>query len=130
MKLVTLLITVVLLAHGFACIWIGIGQHSMKENWIEARGLADSDWIEIYLNGLHFVITTMTTVGYGDITPKNIYEVVTCICLVLFSSCIFAYIFNTISFILKDIDTKKSKVKHDVELLNRYMKKKNIDIEL
>lgn len=72
----------------------------------------------------------MTTVGYGDIIPVNIYEVITCICLTLFSSCIFAYIFNTITSILKDFDAKKSKVKHDVEILNRYMKKKNIETDL
>ncbi|CAD8125762.1 unnamed protein product [Paramecium sonneborni] len=130
LKLLKLLITVVLLAHCFACVWIGIGQHSMDQNWIEQRGLQDSHWIQIYLFGLYFAITTMTTVGYGDITPINSYEVLVSICLTLFSSCIFAYVFNTITSILKDLDADKSKVKHDLEILSHYMKKRNIDSDL
>ncbi|CAD8213605.1 unnamed protein product [Paramecium octaurelia] len=130
LKLLKLLITVVLLAHCFACVWIGIGQHSMDKNWIVQRGLEDSHWIQIYLTGLYFAITTMTTVGYGDITPINAYEVLVSICLTLFSSCIFAYVFNTITSILKDLDADKSKVKHDLEILSHYMKKRNIDSDL
>ncbi|CAD8075722.1 unnamed protein product [Paramecium primaurelia] len=130
LKLMTLLITVVLLAHCFACVWIGIGQHSMNNNWIVQRDLHNSHWLEIYLNGLYFAITTMTTVGYGDITPINPYEVSVSICLTLFSSCIFAYVFNTITSILKDLDANKSKIKHDLEILSLYMKKRNIDSDL
>lgn len=130
LKLMTLLITVVLLAHCFACVWIGVGQHSMNNNWIVQRDLQNSHWLEIYLNGLYFAITTMTTVGYGDITPINPYEVSVSICLTLFSSCIFAYVFNTITSILKDLDANKSKIKHDLEILSLYMKKRNIDSDL
>lgn len=72
----------------------------------------------------------MTTVGYGDITPVNPFEVSVCICLILFSSCIFAYVFNTITSILKDLDADRSKLKHDMEILSHYMKKRNIDTDL
>ncbi|CAD8121507.1 unnamed protein product [Paramecium sonneborni] len=130
LKLMTLLITVVLLAHCFACVWIGVGQHSMSNNWIVQRNLDNSHWLEIYLNGLYFAITTMTTVGYGDITPINPFEVSISICLTLFSSCIFAYVFNTITSILKDLDANKRKIKHDLEILSLYMKKRNIDSDL
>ncbi|CAK82651.1 unnamed protein product (macronuclear) [Paramecium tetraurelia] len=130
LKLMTLLITVVLLAHCFACVWIGVGQHSLNNNWIVLRDLQNAHWLEIYVNGLYFAITTMTTVGYGDITPINPYEVSVSICLTLFSSCIFAYVFNTITSILKDLDANKSKIKHDLEILSLYMKKRNIDSDL
>jgi hypothetical protein len=31
-------------------------------------------WIHRYVNALYFSFTTMITVGFGDIVPKNIYE--------------------------------------------------------
>jgi len=48
----------------------------------------------------------MTTVGFGDISASNNYEVGVAICLILFSSCIFAYVFSTITTILKDLDAE------------------------
>ena len=116
-----------MLAHIFACVWIATGKSTDSNNWIELRGLSNSSWMEIYLNGLYFSITTMTTVGFGDITATNKYEVGVAICLILFSSCIFAYVFNTITSILKDLDQDKSKFKHDLQLIKNYMNKRGID---
>ena len=97
LELLKLLFIVIILAHFFACVWIATGKHSGSNNWIETRGISNCHWMEIYLNGLYFSVTTMTTVGFGDITATNIYEVGVDICLILFSSCIFAFVFNTIT---------------------------------
>jgi hypothetical protein len=50
---------------------------------------------------------TMTTVGYGDITGGNSYEVLASNVLMFFSSCIFAYSMNSIGNILKSINDNK-----------------------
>ncbi len=46
---------------------------------------------------------TMATVGYGDITAKNHYEIVSSIIMMFVSSCTFAYSMNSIGYILKVI---------------------------
>jgi len=33
--------------------------------------LEDVYWVDAFLNRFYFVLTTFTTIGYGDITPKS-----------------------------------------------------------
>ena len=32
--------------------------------------------LHLYIVSIYWAIMTLTTVGYGDITPRNIYEIV------------------------------------------------------
>ncbi len=45
----------------------------------------------------------MLTVGYGDITPKNIYERCFVIMAMFFSIGVYSYSFNIIGDIVKDM---------------------------
>ena len=51
----------------------------------------DNDVIERYLLAFYFMITTMTTVGYGDISGTNTTERIYCIILMLIGVLTFSY---------------------------------------
>lgn len=38
-------------------------------NWIEDADIIDTSVIEIYISALYWAVTTVITVGYGDILP-------------------------------------------------------------
>lgn len=46
---------------------------------------------ELYILSIYFGFITMTTVGYGDISPVNIKEITYVICMTLVSSFVFSY---------------------------------------
>ncbi|EGR33414.1 ribosomal protein, putative [Ichthyophthirius multifiliis] len=48
-------------------------------------------WSSIYLNSYYFASVTMITVGYGDITPQNNYEMILCLVGIFIACCVFAY---------------------------------------
>ena len=39
-----------------------------KINWIYSKDMQDTDNANLYVTSFYFVVTTLVTVGYGDIT--------------------------------------------------------------
>ena len=56
-----------------ACLFIFIGFNSYP-NWIFKLNIQDNSYIDIYLTSVYFIIVTITTVGYGDITGDSMPE--------------------------------------------------------
>ena len=55
-------------AHIFGCLWYLVGQAN-PNNWIENKGITDDPWYVLYSFSIYWAVMTMTTVGYGDISP-------------------------------------------------------------
>lgn len=55
---------------------------------------------------------TMTTVGYGDITPKNVNEYVFANLTMLVSCIVFGYTLNRIGMLLSNIYLRKAEFKY------------------
>ena len=96
-----LFLRIVFLSHIFACIWHFIGDYykydySINVNWLTTNSLQDKDIWTKYIESFYFVIITMNTVGYGDLTPTNNVEKLFCICFVCIACGVFAYTLNSI----------------------------------
>jgi hypothetical protein len=73
----------------------------------------------------------MTTVGYGDITPANPYEVILNICMLFLSVGIYSYSFNLIGEVVKEINMGKSEQKSKIlRMLERYFFEKKTSLPL
>lgn len=69
----------------------------------------------------------MITVGYGDILPKNPMEVLVNIFTMLISCGVYAYILNKVGAIFEKLSAQDNQRKHDLYIINSYMKKKKIN---
>ena len=97
---------IILSGHIMACMWHFISvahyESSPEENsWLKDKDLLNKDWSVKYLNSIYWSVTTMLTVGYGDITPKNEVEMLFNILAMLFGCIMFGYSLNGIGEIIK-----------------------------
>lgn len=68
----------------------------------------------------------MTTVGYGDIVPKNQVEHIFVIFSLFTLNGVYAYSFNLIGVIVQEMNKRNKEYRNDMSLLNYYMQKMNI----
>lgn len=85
---------------------------------------------DIYFVSFYWVITTLSTVGYGDISAKNITERIYCILLMMAGTVWFSYINGTIFSLLQTYDHKQAALDAKIEFLDGLKNHYNINKQL
>ena len=90
---------------------------------IEATDLlfgADRDSaLTTYIASFYFCSYTMTSVGYGDLGPKNIVERLICIFMVMSSGLCWAYVLGEVCAIVADFNAESQIFRKKMHHLNR-----------
>jgi len=89
-----------------------------KNNWISIGGYMDSDDSEKYTVAFYFTVTTIVTVGYGDVTPKNDAERIFCVILMLIGVISFSFLTSTLTSIITTIDANEAILEEKVSAIN------------
>ena len=84
-RLVLFLLLFLLCSHVLACIWSFIGslENKKSDSWLGKISMTGSSNFEKYITSLYYIITTICTVGYGDITPITVTEKIFAMCLMI-----------------------------------------------
>lgn len=84
--------TSLLVCHIFSCLWIFFGHISPEhqDKWIKNEEIEKMDQMNKYLTAFYFIITTFSTVGYGDMSASNPIEKIFCIIIMIIGVTAFA----------------------------------------
>ncbi len=117
-----------LCAHNISCIWLYL---RIPYDKMEAAS-HNVDMVNEYVKALYWSITTITTIGYGDITPdkKNNLELIFTMCIQILGAGAYGYIIGNIANMLTNIDMAKARHQERVDRMNRFMKLKKIPQKL
>lgn len=64
------------------------------------------DNIDLYITSMYFTITTITTVGFGDISPKTPVEEIFGVCIMCLGVVGFSYATGALSSLMGTLDSE------------------------
>ena len=114
------------------CIFIFIGRNSYP-GWMHTKRIENESFTCIYICSLYYLITTITTVGYGDIYGITIKEISFQIILLILGTCTYSYLISSVSNFIKKINEKsiifenKLKILNDIRLTNPHLEEQLYD---
>jgi len=102
------------ICHLVGCLWIWLASTSEhgsacesgvlrcdptdpSTTWLKAANLENASIMQQYVASIYWVLATMTTVGYGDITPANNAERAVAVVVMIFGATVFGFILGSIA---------------------------------
>ncbi|CAD8096093.1 unnamed protein product [Paramecium sonneborni] len=123
------------LSHWLACIWNAIRLFQPnQQDWysqyvVNYYQKLDNDpnyWFNQYVAGIYFSITTMITIGYGDISPKNTIERSFGVFVMILASGVFGYVMNSIVLLFQNTNESLEELLNQNDSVKKYLKQKCI----
>jgi len=106
-RLIPVFLTLPLLVHLVACAWIGLGSGT--------AGI-DADPVLTYVKAVYWAFTTLTTVGYGDISAKTIPQMLFTCGVQVAGVGVFGFILSNVASLLSRSDAARE---HHMDNLDR-----------
>lgn len=155
-SLVKFLITLLFCSHILACFWGLLGRYSIKltcsddyklvsydvgegyisTSWIiqlhEAKDSPDDpcDPFTVYLWSLHWSVMSITSIGYGDISPTRDVEYFYCVFGMLSGGILWAYIIGSVCGVVSNMDPHETAFRQVYDNLNFMMEDQKITQKL
>jgi voltage-gated potassium channel len=107
--------------------WLAIAVHWLATGWLWLRGIyPGADPWTLYLHSLYWCISTITTIGYGDITPSNNAQVVYAMVVMIFGVGMYGYVIANISTIIGNLQPARTRYLANMEKLGAFMRSREI----
>ncbi|CDW85072.1 UNKNOWN [Stylonychia lemnae] len=131
-RLLFLLIMFLTLCHIATCLQIFIAklEENQKQSWIFKSNFEDFGDYELYITAFYYTVTTIVTVGYGDITAKTVSEKLVSICLMIIGVVSFSYASGILTNIINNQDSNSAELVQKIHTLQVIKQKYKIKPEL
>eukprot|EP00614_Pseudopedinella_elastica_P009557 CAMPEP_0172607538 /NCGR_PEP_ID=MMETSP1068-20121228/27690_1 /TAXON_ID=35684 /ORGANISM="Pseudopedinella elastica, Strain CCMP716" /LENGTH=935 /DNA_ID=CAMNT_0013410567 /DNA_START=183 /DNA_END=2990 /DNA_ORIENTATION=- len=129
--------------HIAACIYVYTGRNCSKaglDNWLTNEMKGPFDWRDtmagspdvgsIYLAAFYFVLTTMTSVGFGDIITRNNTERILVCFFEFVGGFTYATIIASITSVVTHSDMNTAKTNEQLESVSSFIETRDIPVDL
>lgn len=120
----------VLLRLFFFIFWLGMMAHWMGCGWIALGGCPNHEGIHQYVRALYWAVTSLTTVGYGDITPADTPQTIYAMLIEIIGAGMYGYVIGNVASLLANIDVAKAHFSEKLEQVNAFLKYREIPADL
>lgn len=108
-KIIKLILFALMLTYFCACLWYGLcrwNPGNYEKTFLDHPNVAPKRGVNRLIVCYYFALTTLATVGYGDIVPQNNGEKVMGIFLMIVGIAFFSYIMSNFNDVLINYDKK------------------------
>ena len=98
-----------MVAHWIVCSWIFIARFEKIVI------------IPTYIDAIYWCITTLTTVGYGDISPVTDLQKILTMVAMIFGVILYGYVIGNIASLLSNIDVIKARFLKRMKDINSFL---------
>jgi hypothetical protein len=132
LRVAKFLISVLILMHWLTSIWFyaAFASGFPADSWTARAGIVDSGAIDQYIRSLYWTITTMTTVGYGDITPGRSVEYVLSAIIMLMGASLYAFIIGSVASLLSSIQAAKNSHWERIDSVTEFLRQRQVPAEI
>ena len=116
------------MVHLLGCFWFYVASESLAAGetitWVIAydEEVATNGPVNIqYLYSVYWALTTLSTVGYGDITPTNNIERSYCFFAMLVGAMMFGYMMSTIGSMVTTMDRQAAAFEEKMDKVRRFI---------
>ena len=111
--------------------WILLAAHVVGCGWIFlTEAPPEATTYERYIRSFYWTITTLTTIGYGDITPDTSAQTFYVILIELLGAGMYGLVIGNIANLIANIDVAKTQYKEKLDKINTFLKYRNIPVDM
>lgn len=121
MILTLLMLCFSLVAHWLACVWYVIAEKERLMNsvswdigWMDTLSerikvpIANISQMEFYVTSLYFTFTSLTSVGFGNVSANTVAEKIFCIIMMILGALMHAVVFGNVTAIIQRMYSRRS----------------------
>ena len=113
----------------------GLRINICSEDELLEREKSCSDWayanaMTCYIDGAYWAFSTLTTVGYGDVTSFTNIERVVSVIVMLLGVSFYAFTISNLSSIMANLDSESNNFQRKVEALDEFSRENGLNKEL
>jgi len=111
--------------------WLGLLAHWIACGWLALR--APTEFVKPvphYLEALYWTITTLSTIGYGDVTPSSTPELLYTMLVMVLGVGVFSYVIGSVAGLIANLDRAKLHFQERVERAHAFMAYRGVPAEL
>lgn len=111
--------------------WLAVSAHWLACGWLWLGGARSTAGAQgPYLDALYWCITTLTTVGYGDVTPETPAQTVYAMVVMLLGIGVYGFVIGNVATLLTRMDLAKAHYVATLERLSGFLRYRRIPPDL